>query len=34
VLIPATALEVGATLVTHDTKESGRVKGLRLEDRF
>jgi tRNA(fMet)-specific endonuclease VapC len=34
VLIAATALEHGATLVTHNTKEFGRVKGLRLEDWY
>jgi len=34
VLIAATALEQRATLVTHNTKEFGRVKGLRLEDWY
>lgn len=33
-LIAATALEHGATLVTHNTKEFGRVKGLRVEDWY
>lgn len=31
-LIAATALTHGSTLVTHDTAEFGRVAGLRLED--
>lgn len=34
VMIAATALEYQATLVTHNTKEFGRVKGLRLEDWY
>jgi tRNA(fMet)-specific endonuclease VapC len=34
VLIAATALEHGATLVTHNTREFGRVRGLRLEDWY
>jgi tRNA(fMet)-specific endonuclease VapC len=31
-LIAATAMAQGATLVTHDTREFGRVRGLALED--
>jgi len=33
-LIAGTALEHGATLVTHNTAEFKRVRGLRLEDWF
>ncbi len=31
-IIAATALHVGATLVTHNTREFARVRGLELED--
>jgi tRNA(fMet)-specific endonuclease VapC len=34
VLVAATALEQRAVLVTHDTKEFRRVKGLRVEDWY
>ncbi|MEZ5539887.1 MAG: type II toxin-antitoxin system VapC family toxin [Pseudomonadales bacterium] len=34
VLIAATALAQKATLVTHNTKEFGRIKSLELEDWF
>ena len=33
-LIAATALELGVVLVTHNTKEFRRVKGLRVEDWY
>ena len=33
-LIAATALASGATLVTHNTREYGRVSGIRVEDWF
>ncbi|MFN7925295.1 MAG: PIN domain-containing protein [Bryobacteraceae bacterium] len=33
-LIAATAVAAGVTLVTHNTREFSRVKGLRLEDWF
>jgi tRNA(fMet)-specific endonuclease VapC len=33
-LIAATALHHGATLVTHNAREFGRVKGLKIEDWF
>ncbi len=31
-MIAATALSIGATLVTHNTREFSRIKDLRLED--
>lgn len=34
VLIAATALAHGATLVTHNTREFSRVRGLRVEDWY
>ena len=34
VLIAATALASGATLVTHNVREFGRIRGLRVEDWF
>jgi tRNA(fMet)-specific endonuclease VapC len=33
-LIAATAVEHGAILVTHNTREFGRIKGLRLDDWY
>lgn len=33
-LIAATALERGAVLVTHNTREFRRIRGLRIEDWF
>jgi tRNA(fMet)-specific endonuclease VapC len=33
-LVAATALEYRATLVTHNVREFGRVKGLKVEDWY